>query len=66
MTADNSYRDSNSLDVSITETRESSCYNDGNDNLIVEMQTFEIPRSYSMSPISDSSKFKKNRLAAMI
>ena len=66
MTADKSYQDSNSLDRSITDTRESSCYNDGNDNLLVEIQTFEIPRSYPMSPLSDSSKFKKNHLAAMI
>jgi len=66
MTGDNSDRDLNSSDRSITETRVSSCYNDGSDDLFVEIQTFEIPSLYSMDPISDSSKFKKNHLAAMI
>jgi len=66
MTGDNSDQDSKSSDRSITKSWESSCYNDGSDDLLVEIQTFEIAISYSMDPISDSSKFRKNSSAAML
>jgi len=66
MTGDNSDQDSNSSDRSITKSRESSRYNDGSDDLLFEIQTFEVPSSYSMDPISDSSRFKKSPLAAMV
>ena len=66
MAGDNSDQDSNSSDRSITKSRESSRYNDGSDDLLFEIQTFEVPSSYSMDPISDSSRFKKSPLAAMV
>jgi len=37
MTGDNSDQGSNSSERSITETQEGSCYNDGSDDLLVEI-----------------------------